>query len=138
MSKELFVFCIKHNYVRPHLEYCVQLWSPYLVRDIDNLEQVQRCTTKLVSEFTKLTYESRLMELGIYSLYCRRQHGDLIETYKLLNGHYNVDWTSLSSVQSTRGHQMKVFEKPSKLQLRSNFFTQRTLEFSTSNSCFSY
>ena len=30
--------------------------------------------------------------------------GDLVETYKLLNGYYNVDWTkffSLSPVQST-------------------------------------
>ena len=59
MSKELFVFLYK-TYVRPHLEYCVQLWSSYLVRDIDNLERVQRHATKLVSEFTKLTYESRL------------------------------------------------------------------------------
>ena len=93
-------------------------------------EYIQRCATKLVSEFTKLTYESRLKKLGIYSLYCRRQYGDLIDTYKLLNGYYNVDWTkffSPSPVQSTRGHQMKLFKKPSRLQLRSNFFTQRTV-----------
>ena len=79
MSKELFVFLYK-TYVRPHLEYCVQLWSPYYVRDIDNLERVQRRATKLVNEFTKLSYENRLKKLGIYSLYCRRQRGDLIET----------------------------------------------------------
>ena len=90
MSKELFVFLYK-TYVRPHLEYCVQLWSPYYVRDIDNLERVQRRATKLVNEFTKLSYENRLKKLGIYSLYCRRQHGDLIETYKILNGYYNVE-----------------------------------------------
>ena len=70
MSKELFVFLYKTN-VRPHLEYCVQLWSPYYVRDIDNLERVQRHATKLVNEFTKLPYENRLKKLGIYSLYCR-------------------------------------------------------------------
>ena len=39
MLKELFVFLYK-TYVRSHLEYCVQLWSPYFVRDIDNLERV--------------------------------------------------------------------------------------------------
>ena len=160
ISKELFVFLYK-TYVRPHLEYCAQLRSPYyglhnwtqyskwgltyvnyhvfvlilncqyhglndLFHDIDNLERVQRRATKLVTEFTKLTYE----KLGIYSLYCRRQRGDLIETYKLLNGYYNVDWTKFfypSPVQSTRGHQMKLFKKPSKLQLQSNFFTQRTV-----------
>ena len=28
-------------YIRPHLEYCIQAWSPYLVADITSLEQVQ-------------------------------------------------------------------------------------------------
>ena len=37
MSKELFLFLYR-IYVRPQLEYCVQLWSPYLARDIDTIE----------------------------------------------------------------------------------------------------
>ena len=61
MSKELFVFLYK-TYVRPHLEYCVQLWSPYYVRDIDNLEQVQRRATKLVNEFTKTILREQIEE----------------------------------------------------------------------------
>ena len=31
-----------NGFVRPHLDYCVSLWSPYLVKDIECLEKVQR------------------------------------------------------------------------------------------------
>ena len=106
ISKNLFIFLYK-TYVRPHLEYCLQLWCPYLAQDIDTLEKVpgtQRQATKLVRELAKLPYEYRLKELRIYSLYSRRQWGDLIETYKLLKDYYDLDWTrffTMSPVQNT-------------------------------------
>jgi len=30
------------TYISPHIEYCIQAWSPYLVKDIEILEKVQR------------------------------------------------------------------------------------------------
>ena len=35
--------------VRPHVEYCIQLWSPHYRRDMDLLECVQRSTTKMIT-----------------------------------------------------------------------------------------
>ena len=80
-------------YVRLHLEYRVQSWSLYsLARDIDTLEKVQRRATKHLRGLAHLTYESCLEILDLYSLYCRRQSGDMIETYKILKRHYDRDF----------------------------------------------
>ena len=57
--------------VIPHLEYCIEAWSPYLGKDIDMQAKIQRRATKLIPGLTDLRYEERLKECGLTTLETR-------------------------------------------------------------------
>ena len=78
-------------YVRPHLEYAQASWSPWTQADIQTLEKVQQRFTKQVSGMGSLPYEERLRRLGLTTLQARRERGDMVETFKILNGKVDVD-----------------------------------------------
>ncbi|GAB0179697.1 hypothetical protein GRJ2_000435000 [Grus japonensis] len=47
-------------FMRPHLEYCVQLYGPQYKKDMDLLERVQRSATKMIIMLEHLCCEDRL------------------------------------------------------------------------------
>ena len=40
------------------LEYCIQVWSPYLKQDMEKLEKVQRRATKMIQGYKDLSYNN--------------------------------------------------------------------------------
>jgi len=70
-SKETILLLYK-SLVRPHLNYCCQVWSPHYSKDRKLLEGVQRRATKLINGMENLHYEERLRHLGLMSSETRR------------------------------------------------------------------
>lgn len=67
--------------VRPTLEYASVIWSPYLKKDIVAIESIQRRATKLVKDLSSLSYEERMLQLGISTLIYRRERADMIQLF---------------------------------------------------------
>ena len=116
--------------VRPHLEYAIQAWSPYLQRDIDTLEKVQRRATKMVEGIEELSYEDRLEYLNLTTLITRRLRGDLIEVFKILKGTDDLPKEYLFQMRSEdknrlRGHSFMLETPKARLDIRKNSFSHR-------------
>ena len=117
------------SYIRPKLEYAYTVWNTYYKKDMEMIERVQRRVTRLPLELRDLPYETRLNILSLTTLRDRRTRGDLIETYKIINGHYacNINFFHFSNNTNLRGHNYRLNKKRCSKLLRRNFFTNRVV-----------
>ena len=131
------------QYVRPHLECCVQAWSPWLQQDIDLLEKVQQRAVNAVSGLTG-SYADKLSQIKLLSLLDRRLRGDMIQTYKIVHEIDDVNASDFFTFSNTQhGHATRqaatvtddmvvmqslgLSQQRCNLELRRNFFTQRVV-----------
>ena len=85
--KQLYI-----SLIRPHFEFAFSVRNPYRLGDISVLEKVQRRASKIPTRLKDLPYEGMLRIWIVRSLEERRTSGDLINTYKIVNGLESIKW----------------------------------------------
>ena len=73
------------TYVRPNIEYCVNVWNPCYKTDIDKLERVQNRFTRLLKFSSVMTPAERNNCIKISTHEKRRERGDLIGIFKFMD-----------------------------------------------------
>ena len=121
---------IYQTIIRPHLEYCVQLWSPLPSHGnwglILSIENVQRQLTRSIEGVGLLSYKNRLEKLGLTTLLERRLRGDLIETFRIVAGIADYGGTFFRTSQSGRNLLSRPGDQNSK---KYGFLTRRVIYY---------
>jgi len=101
------------------------------MKDIEEVEKVQKRATKQVKSLHGLPYEQRFRKLNLPTLRYRRHCGDMIEVYKILHGIYDKDISDgilhMAQDSRTRGHSLKLVAQHSKIEIRRNCFAVRVV-----------
>ena len=74
--------------VRPHLEYASPVWDPFLVKDIQKLESVQKLALKMCRKTWDSSYADNLQLFSLPELSSRRKYLSLSYFYNLINGQF--------------------------------------------------
>ena len=125
--KQMFI-----TYVRPLLEYCVSVWSPYHVGEINMIESVQKRFTKRIPTIREMNYAERLDYLQLEALERRRTNFDLNNVYKIVNGVLDVCFEDFFEWQpnfrNTRGNGLKIKMPISRLDVKKYSFSSRVVK----------
>ena len=70
--------------VLSRLDYGSQLWSPFLIKHITQIEKIQRSFTKHITGMNNMLYHERLKSLGLYSLPRKREWHCVIYIWKII------------------------------------------------------
>ena len=130
MDKELFLM-INKCLIRSVLDYDSPVWNPSTKKYRQLLENVQRRATKLVPELKMLSYQERLRELNLPTLYYRRNGYDLIQSFKIIANIEDTDAAKFGlefNDNNTRGHIFKLQKPRCNKSFRQQSFPVRCID----------
>ncbi|XP_065684246.1 uncharacterized protein LOC136096653 [Hydra vulgaris] len=119
-----------NTYIRPYLEYCSPVWSPYHAELIKVVENVQKGFTKKILHLGNLTYDNRLHLLDLESLELRRVKHDLSICYKILHNLVLIDKSMFflfDNKNNIQGHKYKLHKQHCRLDICKFSFSYRVV-----------
>ena len=96
-------------------DFCVQLWCPYKIGDIQTLEMIQRSFVRKINGMHEKNYWEQLTDLKLYSLERRRERYIAIYVWKILEGivpNLGSDSNIVPNHSARRGRSCKVPHVP--------------------------
>ena len=115
--------------VRSHLSYCCQIWRPYQVKDIIQLERIQRRATKYI--VPDLPYKSRLIKLNLLPLMYWLELQDLYFFIKCIKDppdNFNIlDYVSFSTNNTRSASSNKLVPNFSYYRSSRHFYFNRII-----------
>ena len=126
-----FMLSVFISHIRPLLDYCSTVWNMGFLGDCRKLESVQRRWTKEVLGLEEMDYNSRLRDLGLYSVYGRMLRCDLLKLWKVFHAEVDVGLADIferHSHASTRGHRFKLSVPRCRTEIRRRFLNVRSVD----------
>ena len=109
-------------FVSPHLQYAVQVWAPTAGHGnlgvIMDIEDCQRQFIRIIEGMGLLPYRQRLQRLRLTTSLERRNRGDLIETFKIINGFVSYSQTKTCNLKVISHHPQRMI-----------FFNNRVIKY---------
>jgi Reverse transcriptase (RNA-dependent DNA polymerase)/Endonuclease-reverse transcriptase len=114
-------------YVRPILEYCCPVWSPFYLKDISALEKVQKRFTRKIFGRSK-SYVERLAIINLESLEERRIKIDIKECFKHVNlPEYRKDF--FQKTKNKYNTENDLYVEFARTDLRKYWFSNRSSKY---------
>ena len=115
----------------------MQAESPWLLKDIEELERVQKRAVDMVIGLNGISYEEKLKQVELTSLSERRIRGDVIQVWKYI---HSFSITTMNNpvirvvkdelLRKTRhtSKQLDLIKPSARLDVRKNFFAVRCVD----------
>ena len=118
--------------MRPFLEYNSIIWAPFIKKNEEKIEKVQKKALKLIYDLRHFSYQEKLKRTKLFSLHARRIEQQLTILFKMKSRKIDLKLDSFfqeNLYNQTRGNAYKLRIPKTKTKIRQKFFTSSIVKY---------